>query len=319
MAKQPTKKDLQEELEKTKAKLKEKTEDSEEEINQIRKNASGIGITTVLCALGLILVSTGFLYFLAFSQTATLIPITCLIIIGVFLGSILIVSAVNKDFTDLINIGLVIFAYSCILTFIIGFFSSSYYSLNGWLVYLVCFILTISALWLIVLGSYNKVENKCSSKKASCLCLVPLLMLLLGIVPLSKYHNLNQIEHDKKIVKMLQITSDPNDPNGVKILLPAKYVSENKYIRQVLCFRWPNQATEKAEKYNSWTFASSWNQVSLPCCRGKTKWYEAKLDFPMIAREDRRLIYDKKEKVILFFNHSYWDLIREIPLPDPTP
>src|SRR4030043_475147 len=181
MAKQPTKIDLQEELEKTKVKLKEKTEESEKEINQIRKDASGIGITTVLYVLGLILVSTGFLHFLAFSQTATLIPIACFIIIGVFLGSILIVSVVNK----------------------------------------------------------------CSSKKASCLCLVPLLILLLGIVPLSKYHNLNQIEHDKKIVEMLQITSDPNDPNGVKILLPAKYVSENKYIRQVLCFKWPNQPKEK--------------------------------------------------------------------------
>ena len=57
MAKQPTKIDLQEELEKTKVKLKEKTEESEKEINQIRKDASGIGITTVLYVLGLILVS----------------------------------------------------------------------------------------------------------------------------------------------------------------------------------------------------------------------------------------------------------------------
>ena len=116
------------------------------------------------------------------------------------------------------------------------------------------------------------------------------------IIPLSKYHNLNQIERDKKIVEILKITVLGD---GIEILLPSKHISDNSYLEKVFSIGW--------ERKNY-----PWKTTADYCQKGKEIWYEAELPF--------QGIFQKGKEIVLYFDHAWYDyeITKEISFPDPN-
>lgn len=142
----------------------------------------------------------------------------------------------------------------------------------------------------IVITTYDKEKNKIFTAPAFLLLLVFVLPLA-GIFPLSKYHNLKQLERDGKIASVLQISADSNN---VTVVLPVEYAGENSYMEKVLSIR-----TEPNEP-NS---LKPWKELAVYCREGQKEWYKAVL------------LGAKKESLVLFFNHAWEDKTIILPIP----
>lgn len=159
-------------------------------------------------------------------------------------------------------------------------------------------LLTMITISMVLFFSYNKEcdhgSEKVSYKKVCLLCSVFVLVICFGIYPLSILNNRRQIEHDKRILDEIQITSDSN---GVEIKLPKEHIYQHRYMKAVLSLQWESPEGEKI---------GSWNSLSIRCLEGKTKWYKAQIPFPE---------HDPKSKIILLFNHAWEDLraTKDIP------
>lgn len=137
-----------------------------------------------------------------------------------------------------------------------------------------------------------------------CISFLP---FVIGIVPLSKYHNQNQIERDKKIVEVLEITVLENE---VEVLLPSEYASENSYLEKVFSVTWMDEQLK------------AWKEIVIPCREGDKYWYKVKLPFPDWYRQGL-IGPDKKTDtagLILSFDHAWYDYetTKEISFPDPN-
>jgi len=126
--------------------------------------------------------------------------------------------------------------------------------------------------------------------------------LIAFIIPLSKYHNLNQIERDKKIVEIFQISKEKDK---IMIILPDEYYQEHKYLKKVLSVVWKVTDSNNIEDH----IKSSWSDIAIPCRRGSKNWYEAELLLPKTATD-----------IELRFDHVWkdWKATKKILLPDPT-
>jgi len=114
------------------------------------------------------------------------------------------------------------------------------------------------------------------------------LPLLLGIVPLSKYHNQNQLERDQRIAGALQITATGK---GIEILLPSEYASENSYLKKVLSLGLKEAEVEQT--------TVSWKDAVIPCREGENQWYKVKLVLPEKENSTDELVFS--------FKHSWKD------------
>lgn len=116
------------------------------------------------------------------------------------------------------------------------------------------------------------------------------------IFPLSKYHNQNQLQRDKKIAEILEITISED---GIEILLPSKHISDNSYLEKVFSIGW--------ERKNY-----PWKTTADYCQKGKKIWYEAELPF--------QGIFQKGKEIVLYFDHAWYDyeITKEISFPDPN-
>ena len=127
----------------------------------------------------------------------------------------------------------------------------------------------------------------------SLLSIVFLLPLVALIVPLSRYHNQNQLKRDQRIKEVLQITKQED---GIEILLPAEYAQEHFYLEKVLSVVWKEK--------------KSWRAIAILCQDGNRYWYRAKLSFPEPEKETDR-------ELILFFDHAWEDLKISVPVAIP--
>jgi len=132
------------------------------------------------------------------------------------------------------------------------------------------------------------------------LTIVFLLPFITVMVPLSKYHNLRQIEHDKKTVEMLEISTEKDK---IMITLPYEHCEEHSYLEKVLFIRGEDKKT-------------AWKDIAVPCRKGNEYWYEATFDIALFT--NRSLVDDAA--LTLFFDHAWedYETTKEIFLPDPN-
>jgi len=126
------------------------------------------------------------------------------------------------------------------------------------------------------------------------------------IVPFSKYHNLNQIERDKKIVEILQVTSDSNN---LRILLPPEYVSESSYMEKVFSIRWAMETLPEET-----VTIKAWKDIAIPCRDGDKYWRRAEIKLSELSEKI------EGNEITLFFDHARedYETTKEISFHDPN-
>ena len=148
-----------------------------------------------------------------------------------------------------------------------------------------------------------------------CIFVLP---LFIGKVPLSKYHNYNQLERDKKIAEILKITVLKDQ---IEVLLPSEHASENSYLKKVFSFGF--DAVDR-----------SWKDIVIPYREGDKYWYKVNLPFPnwykwkltghsesWTTAEEEKKYNSNTDNIVLFFDHAFVDYktTKEITFPDPDP
>ena len=302
-------------LEETEEKLRKQHEQDEK---SLRDKIESTKTSTAGLALAIVLISVWLLFLIASSHCRW--PASIILISGalICIGSIISSFIGNWSGNDPEDAFFTSIICGIILGIAVSITTKSAYSHNHWFIYVIYTILSVALFFAITYASYKKTRKKFSYPTTILLSLIFLVISYAGIGPLSRYYNLNNIEHDKKIVENLQIT---NEPNGIEVLLPAAYASKHKYMKQVLCFKWPGQELIDAEE------AQNWNKLSIKCSEGEAIWYKAKLDFPVPVRTSaieasgtvfRDREHFPKKEIILFFNHAWQDYETTKQIPDPN-
>jgi len=141
----------------------------------------------------------------------------------------------------------------------------------------------------------NRINNAPDNKRNAIWTMISLgivfsLPFAAVIAPLSKYHNLNQIERDKKIVEILQVTSDLNN---LRILLPPEYASESSYMEKVFSVRWTTEILAEET-----VTIKAWKDIAIPCRDGDKYWRRAEIP-----------LYEEIQgnEITLFFDHTWKD------------
>lgn len=229
---------------------------------------------TVLGALGIILLSMFCLYLIAFSNqitnpvAATIVVVTTAVVIAAIVTVVGatsgVVAGIGAGVTAIaspvvITAGAItITGASIVVTAVVAVITVAA-AVAGVIVTAAVVVSGISA----VASNWNKNKKGVSFYLVTLLWLVFSLPLALGIVPLSKYHNQNQLERDKKIARVLQITVLED---GIEVLLPSEYSLENSYLEKVF-------SVERGEqKY-------PWKTIAIYYQEGKKKYYKAELPF----------------------------------------
>jgi len=165
------------------------------------------------------------------------------------------------------------------------------------------------------------------NKNQGIFLLTPLIILwcifllppLIGITPLYKYHNYKQLERDKKIVEILEITVLKDQ---IEVRLPSKHASENSYLRKTFSLDLANKG-------------GSWKNTVIPCREGDKYWYKVNLPFPnwyklklaghtaswTVNQEEENKYKSNTDNIVLFFDHAFADYqtTKEITFPEPDP
>jgi hypothetical protein len=116
-----------------------------------------------------------------------------------------------------------------------------------------------------------------------------ILLVFSFIFPLSRYHNLQNLERDKANVTKLVISLEAK---STVILLPRQFSGEHRYLAQVLAL--------KVGKENI-----AW-QTATRCTEGDAVWYKL-------------IIPAKVQTVGLHFDHPWQDFDTTITLPVAQP
>ena len=142
----------------------------------------------------------------------------------------------------------------------------------------------------IVGGIFGSGKKQISDWTIPSLIIVFLLPFIAVIVPLSKYHNLNQIERDKKIVEILQISAEKDK---IMITLPYEHCKEHSYLEKVFSMRGEDKEM-------------AWKDITVPCRERNKYWYEATFDITFLNKlpADKE---NKKATLTLFFDHAWED------------
>ncbi len=253
-------------------------------------------IKTSLLAFGIVVCSISWLWLICFNEAHYPLCncIASLLVIAVL--SIISVSAFNKDIGDGI-------AVMIILTAILGLSggSTNPTSLPEFIHWPLSIILSGLTLCIIVFAGYNKEYKWWPSKRFYYIpSMVTFAMLGIivyaGVVPLSKYHNINQLEKDKKLVEMLQIV--PDFLESTEIVLPSKHISEHRYLSNVFSII----TTGPDSNDVSW----SWKERAIFCTEGEEKWYKMRIS-PS----------GTEEKITFLFRHRWQnhEEIKKVPAP----
>jgi hypothetical protein len=112
-------------------------------------------------------------------------------------------------------------------------------------------------------------------------------------VPLSKYHDLTELEKDKEIATILEIRG--KDQSILEVVLPARCDKMNSYLANNLHLGWENG------------MKISWKKA-IPCQEGDVKWHKLRLPRPE---------GDEESKIVLIFEHVWYDWKTEL-LPPPA-
>ena len=237
--------------------------------------------TIAVIAAGLSLISIIALYCTAYSNQITDCNIILDSIVGVIVGGIfsgIFIAIVGGIFGAIVGVivgGIFGGIFGGILGGIVGYIVG------------VIFGCIVGGIFSNIFGSN---EKRALILTISFLTIIFLLPFTTMIVPLSKYHNLNQIERDKKIVEILQISAEKHK---IIITLPYQSYKEHSYLEKVLSIRKGDEET-------------SWKDIAVPCRKGNEYWYEATFDIALLDK----LPADKENKEVLltlFFDHAWKD------------
>ncbi len=176
----------------------------------------------------------------------------------------------------------------------------------------------LSSLLIARFAAWDKNQRSFLLTPLTILWCIFLLPPLIGITPLSKYHNYNQLERDKKIVEVLEITVLED---YIEVLLPNEHASESSYLKKVFSLGLTNDTKEM------------WEDIVIPCREGDKYWHKVKLPLPnwyklklagrpvsWTPTQEKDKYKNNTDNIFLFFDHAFkdYETTKEIIFPDPN-
>ncbi len=270
--------------------LVEKTLAEEEE----RKRQTRSKIKIALIAMGLSLLSIVCLYLIAYNNVITNFNDIACIILGSIIGGIL----GGMIGVMIFNAGAVgsIFSGGVIGSVIGGILGGTNGAITGFIIGGIFSVITDC----IIRNTMHDIKKEIHPELIALLSIVFLLPFVTILVPLSKYHNQNQIKRDTIISEAhLQIKILEDE---IEILLPSEYDSDNSYLEKTL---FVNYSWDMVEE-------KAWKDIVIPCREGNKYWYKIKLPSP-----------EKKTNTVdlfLVFKHVWenYETTKKISFPDPN-
>ena len=174
----------------------------------------------------------------------------------------------------------------------------------SWFVHYPLFIaLTALTLFAVVFAGYNRRSNIMIDKHlydnftylpSTVMLIIFATITLLGTIPLSRYHNMNQLKRDERLAEILQIN---RTEQGIEVILPAEHISEQRYLENVLSVFYKREEPNESSR--------SWKTKSIFCKEGEKEWYK----LPVLALP--------AGDITLFFDHVWDDYEKIIKVPVP--
>ncbi len=246
-------------------------------------------LKTSLLALGIALCAIVWLWLGCFHEAPSpLLNCVSGSVIIFLVGVLLISIAKSKGLDDLITAGV-------FTSIIVGTLAGSSNSIFLWqpLHYGLFILLSMLTISVIVFAGYNRESKSFNAYPSMIIFLIFAAITLLGVKPLSKHHNTNQLRRDERLAEILEI--NPVE-SGIEVILPPEHVSEQRYLKNVFFVK---SEIKKIDK-SSW----DWERDSIFCKEGEKEWYKV-------------ILPPQSGGIIFFFNHPWQDyeIKKEIPVP----
>ncbi|MBU3942874.1 hypothetical protein KKA24_02730 [Patescibacteria group bacterium] len=146
--------------------------------------------------------------------------------------------------------------------------------------------------------SYNKYLDKYSMIRVLIVGLTPSLILISGIMPLSKYHDVSLLEKSASLAEIIEVRIDKYD--DIEIRLPSSHADRNNYLNSFLYWgEDPNHLNK-------------WSKTSIKCTEGKEKWYKVTTTR---ANPDYEIPFNN---LILRFEHQWETYENTKKIPEPN-